>query len=253
MPTMAGMLSSIGPTLPRCGSAPSWMARSKAAAASRTRNPMAQTDGPCACAKRCAKESGSALMMKLMSPCECSVTFLLRWWATTGKPSRSNRLRNSWGSGAVYSTNSKPSVPIGLETLGSAMTGLRTKIDLVSIVTNGAPPETPSGEISPLPAVGAVQYRELGDRGRLLHELRIVDPGMARDGGPGGKPGPLGRRGHCAHRHGQGGGQSCGQRADRRGPTAPHNRAEGPAPHAPRAHPRRGSRLCARGTHGPAI
>ena len=47
---------------------------------------MAHTEGPCACAKRWPKEPGSALMTKLMSPCECSVTFLLRCRATTGKP-----------------------------------------------------------------------------------------------------------------------------------------------------------------------
>ena len=75
---------------------------------------MAQADGPCARANPCAKEAGSALMMKLISPWRCSVTFLERCRATTGKPSRSNRLRSSCGSGAVYSTNSKPSVPIGL-------------------------------------------------------------------------------------------------------------------------------------------
>ena len=114
MPTIAGILSSIGPTCERCGSAPSCTARSNAAAASLTRKAMAQTDGPCACANRCPNEPGSALITKLMSPWECSVTFLLRCRATTGKPSRSNRLRSSCGSGAVYSTNSNPSVPIGL-------------------------------------------------------------------------------------------------------------------------------------------
>ncbi len=75
---------------------------------------MAQADGPCCWAKRWPKLPGSALMMKLMSPCLCSVTFLLRWRAATGKPMRSNSVRSSSGSGAVYSTNSKPSVPIGL-------------------------------------------------------------------------------------------------------------------------------------------
>src|ERR1700754_3091515 len=170
MPTMAGMFSSIGPTLPRCGSAPSATARANAAAASATRNPIAHTDGPCAAANRWPKEYGSALMMKLMSPWECSVTFLLRWRAVTGKPRRSKRLRSSCGSGAVYSTNSKPSVPIGLlwGLLGglpwvlleevAAISGLRDEIDLVSIVTNDATAKTPLGEISPLPAVGAVQH-----------------------------------------------------------------------------------------------
>src|SRR3954468_3202157 len=196
MPTMAGMLSSIGPTLPRCGSAPSWMARSKAAAASLTRNAMAHTEGPCFSAKRWPKEPGSALMTKLMSPWECRVTFLLRCWATTGNPSRSNRLRSRVGSGAVYSTNSNPSVPMGLT---SAMTGLRREIDLVSIVTNGELTETASREFSALSAVSLVQYRELGDRGVLFHELRPDHPGMAGDGRPGGKPRAFGRGSHGAH------------------------------------------------------
>src|SRR4030095_7565450 len=152
---------------------------------------MAQTEGPCACANCWPKEPCSAFMTKLMSPCECSVTFLLRCRATTGKPRRSNRLRSNCGSGAVYSTNSNPSVPIGLKDGElmelSATTGLRNEIDLVSIVTNAATPETASGEISALPAVRAVQYGQLGDRGGLLPEFRAVDPGMARDGGPGGE------------------------------------------------------------------
>src|SRR6476646_9493129 len=53
-------------------------------------------------------------MMKLQSACLCSVTFLLLCRATSGKPMRVKRERSSSMSGAVYSTNSKPSVPIGL-------------------------------------------------------------------------------------------------------------------------------------------
>src|SRR5690348_11185348 len=52
-------------------------------------------------------------MMKLQSPCLCSVTFLLLCRATSGKPIFVNNERRSSMSGAVYSTNSKPSVPIG--------------------------------------------------------------------------------------------------------------------------------------------
>src|SRR6266436_2257761 len=68
MPSMQGMLSSMGPAL--CGPrlAPSSRARRNAPAASRTRNAMAQADGPCARAKDCAKDCASALMMKLISP-----------------------------------------------------------------------------------------------------------------------------------------------------------------------------------------
>src|SRR5260221_12257469 len=53
-------------------------------------------------------------MMKLQSACLCRVTFLLLWRATSGKPILVNKDRRSSMSGAVYSTNSKPSVPIGL-------------------------------------------------------------------------------------------------------------------------------------------
>src|SRR3569623_587532 len=52
-------------------------------------------------------------MMKLQSPCLWRVTFLLLWRATSGMPMRVNSERRSSISGAVYSTNSKPSVPIG--------------------------------------------------------------------------------------------------------------------------------------------
>src|SRR4051794_1655763 len=53
-------------------------------------------------------------MMKLQSPCLCRVTFLVLCRATSGKPMRVKSERSSSMSGAVYSTNSKPSVPIGL-------------------------------------------------------------------------------------------------------------------------------------------
>src|SRR5688572_23967595 len=253
MPTIAGMLSSIGPTCERCGSAPSWMARSKAAAASRTRNAMAHTDGPCAWANRCPKEPGSALTTKLMSPCECSVTFLLRCRATTGKPRRSNRLRSSWGSGAVYSTNSNPSVPIGFVSEIWAITGLRLKIDLVSIVTNGTSPETASREISAVPAFGPVKYRQFGDRGGLLPELRAFDSGMARHGRPGCQSRPVRRRSHGADGHGQGGGEPRGRRTAVRRPAAPHNRTFRPAAHASRADAVENASLCTGRSHGARI
>src|SRR5687768_13119548 len=113
MPSIAGMCNSIGPTRVSTGFAPRSMQRLYAAAASFTRKAIAQAEGPCSRAKCWPKLSGSALMMKLMSPCRCSVTFLLRCRAVTGKPSRSNSVRSSSGSDAVYSTNSNPSVPAG--------------------------------------------------------------------------------------------------------------------------------------------
>src|SRR6185369_10561088 len=53
-------------------------------------------------------------MTKLQSPCLWRVTFLLLCRATSGKPIFVNSERRSSMSGAVYSTNSNPSVPIGL-------------------------------------------------------------------------------------------------------------------------------------------
>src|ERR1700693_686830 len=75
---------------------------------------MAQTEGPCSRAKACAKLSGSALRMKLTSPCLYSVTFFERWRAAATNPIRSNSAPNCCGSGPGYSTNSNPSVTIGL-------------------------------------------------------------------------------------------------------------------------------------------
>src|SRR5580700_2340906 len=75
---------------------------------------MAQTEGPCSRAKAWAKLSGSALRMKLTSPCLYSVTFFERCRAAATNPICSNSARNCCGSGPVYSTNSNPSVPIGL-------------------------------------------------------------------------------------------------------------------------------------------
>src|SRR5688572_3952558 len=52
--------------------------------------------------------------MKLISPCRYRVTFLWRCRAMALKPMRSNTPAIAAGSGAAYSMNSKPSVPIGL-------------------------------------------------------------------------------------------------------------------------------------------
>src|SRR5882757_9105393 len=115
MPLIAGMFSSIGPEPESKPQAPSSSARRYACAASVTRKAIAQIDGPCKRAKRCANESGSELMMKLMSPCRYSVTRLWRWRAIGTNPSFSNSAPSAAGSGAAYSMNSKPSVPIGLD------------------------------------------------------------------------------------------------------------------------------------------
>src|SRR6185436_10734871 len=96
---------------------------------------------------------------------------------------------------------------------------------LVSIVTNVPPPETASRDFSALPAVGVFQYWQFGNRGGLLHELRTLDPRVARHGGARRQSRAIGRRSHRADRHGQGGGEPRGCVAARRGAAAPHNRS----------------------------
>src|SRR6185295_4578568 len=91
---------------------------------------MAQMLGPCWRAKRCAKESGSALTMKLIPPWRYRITFLWRWRAIALKPRRSNSAPIAFGSGAAYSTNSKPSVPAGLsQSSGMAVSLARQSLD----------------------------------------------------------------------------------------------------------------------------
>ncbi|MOA25635.1 hypothetical protein D3C78_1463740 [compost metagenome] len=77
---------------------------------------MAQADGPCTVANSEAGWVRSALRMKLMSPWRNRLTFLLRWRAISIKPSDRNSacsLATPSALGAVYSTNSKPSVASG--------------------------------------------------------------------------------------------------------------------------------------------
>src|ERR1700712_2880667 len=122
---MAGILSSIGPVLLSKPHAPRSSARLYALPASATRNAIAQIDGPCKRAKRCAKESGSAFTRKLISPCLYSVTSLCRCRAIAVNPICSNSCPSATGSGAVYSMNSKPSVPTGLSQVVGCMLCLR--------------------------------------------------------------------------------------------------------------------------------
>src|SRR3546814_4808139 len=68
MPSIAGMLSSIGPALPSTGVAPLSIVSLSALAASCTLKAMALADGPCIERKLAACPDGSILRMKLMSP-----------------------------------------------------------------------------------------------------------------------------------------------------------------------------------------
>src|SRR3954452_6817103 len=114
IPSIVGIDNSSGPDARSTGFAPSERARLKAYCASATRNAIAGADGPCASAKRAAKEPGSALRIRLIPPWRYSVTALERWRATGAKPIVSNSWPRAAGSGWQNSTNSNPSVPIGL-------------------------------------------------------------------------------------------------------------------------------------------
>ncbi|EWS64877.1 hypothetical protein Y695_01874 [Hydrogenophaga sp. T4] len=59
-------------------------------------------------------------MMKLISPWRYSVTALWRCFAIGLKPMRSNSAPMAAGSGAAYSMNSKPSVPMGFSQVVAA-------------------------------------------------------------------------------------------------------------------------------------
>ncbi len=109
MPSIAGQPRPLAVT----SVAPRPSARAWAAAASLTRKAMATALGPCSLEKSAAWLSSWALIRKLMSPWRWRVMSCVRCLATAGKPNLANRSRSSWGSGAAYSTNSKPSVPIG--------------------------------------------------------------------------------------------------------------------------------------------
>src|SRR3954454_16877851 len=98
---------------------------------------MAQAQGPCTRWKAWAKLSGSAFRMKLTSPCRQSVTCLLRWCATARKPSWVNSASSAGRSGPVNSTNSKPSVPIGLASEMTPASGVRSggmSMDVASLL-----------------------------------------------------------------------------------------------------------------------
>src|SRR5689334_8200883 len=87
---------------------------------------MAQAEAPCTRWKDCAKLSGSALTTKLMSPWRQSVTRFERWRATGAKPSEAKVASSCAVSGPVNSTNSKPSVPIGLRSETAPATAVRS-------------------------------------------------------------------------------------------------------------------------------
>src|SRR3954469_12226570 len=102
---------------------------------------MAQTLGPCTRANPWAKLSFSPLTTKFTSPWRNSDTSFERCRATFTKPMLSNSRPSASGSGAVYSTNSKPSVPMGLTGSASSSLGSLTfamfdlQSELVSNVT----------------------------------------------------------------------------------------------------------------------
>ena len=108
------MFSSMGPTGPSTGLAPRSSASAIALAASRTRKAMALAEGPWIWRKSAGWPLGSMFSRKLMSPWRMRMTLFERCLETAVKPIFSNRPFSRSGSGAVNSTNSKPSVPSGL-------------------------------------------------------------------------------------------------------------------------------------------
>ena len=82
--------------------------------------------------------------MKLTPPWRYSVTFLCRCLAIATKPMLSNKQPSAAGSGAAYSTNSKPSVPIGFSQgvncmRGSCAAGWRAWVNAAVYCRFGSP------------------------------------------------------------------------------------------------------------------
>src|SRR5258708_29915585 len=113
--------------------------------------------------------------MKLTSPCWYSVTFFERCRAAATNPIRSNSAANCAGSGPVYSTNSNPSVPIGLSHRSRAAdSGIATSstpaFDVVAghDPAKGAPPRrTPSSSYE-LDRLLRMQSMRGGGRARTI-------------------------------------------------------------------------------------
>ncbi|MNC56338.1 hypothetical protein D3C75_1059270 [compost metagenome] len=100
----------MGPTRLRYGWPPNWLARSSACLPSRTRRAVAHSDGPWASKKLWAKEYGSALSTRLMSPWRSRLTFFERWRPASTKPRRVSHWP-SWAPCASSTANSRNSMP----------------------------------------------------------------------------------------------------------------------------------------------
>src|SRR5260370_2925767 len=103
---------------------------------------MAQALGPWARANCWARLLGSALTMKLISPCRYRETSFDRCRATRLNPMVSNSRPSSAVSGAVYSTNSNPSVPRGFaNSLKASAAGIsRARHEAVRLSEPAPPP-----------------------------------------------------------------------------------------------------------------
>ena len=144
MPTMAGMLSSMGPTLLRCGSAPSETARSKAAAAS--------FDAECHGAHRGAVRLRELLAEGVRLGVDDEIDVALRMQRDVlaampgdhGKPQAleqaAQQLRVGRGVFDELEAVGAHGIGQGSTVEVAAIAGLRREIDLVSIVTNDAAP-----------------------------------------------------------------------------------------------------------------
>ena len=85
--------------------------------ASATRKAIDSAQGPWAATKSLAVAVGLRIDQKLISPWRYSVTFLERWRPPAQNPWARTARAIPQDSGCAYSTNSKPSVPIGLSAL----------------------------------------------------------------------------------------------------------------------------------------
>ena len=160
MPTIAGMLSSIGPD----AAAMRLRAERHGALECRGRVPHAERHGAHGRPMRLRELLGERIRLGIDDEVDVALGMQRDVLAAmTGDHRESPAARTGCaaaaGSGAVYSTNSKPSVPMGFRVWSqkwqpSLASG--REIDLVSIVTNDArATKLHLGEFSALPAVGA--------------------------------------------------------------------------------------------------
>src|SRR5512135_1360835 len=147
-------------------------------------------------------------------------------------------------SGAVYSTNSNPSVPMGLSQRSRAgaagdwvLTASVMGSNLVSNETKAKPPRArrdgraDSGRIPALSSLGADAAHLQRDRAQLRAPLSLDRAGVAGDGGAGALRAALRERGRGKDADGQGAREPRGGAAGLGRQGEPTRRSRRPAPH----------------------